>query len=103
MEKNAKIIVTGAAGFIGSCFVGYLNEHGFSNLILVDEFSTQDKFPNLARKEFKDKIERDQLFDWLDEKRPKVDFVFHIGARTDTAEFDYTVHQLLNVEYSQHI
>jgi ADP-L-glycero-D-manno-heptose 6-epimerase len=103
MDKNAKIIVTGAAGFIGSCLVGYLNEQGFADLILVDDFSRQDKLPNLAGKEFNQKISRDQLFVWLSQQRPKIDFVFHIGARTDTAEFDYEVHRQLNVEYSQDI
>ncbi len=103
MENNATIIVTGAAGFIGSCMAAYLNEQGFSDLILVDDFSRRDKFPNLAGKKFSIKIERDQLFDWLAEDQQKIDFVFHIGARTDTTEFNYAVHQQLNVEYSQHV
>ena len=101
MDKNATIVVTGAAGFIGSCLVGYLNEKGFSNLILVDEFVRQDKFPNLEHKQFKTKVDRDDFFEWMFREKPPIDFIFHIGARTDTTEFDYAVHQKLNVEYSQ--
>jgi ADP-L-glycero-D-manno-heptose 6-epimerase len=95
------IVVTGAAGFIGSCLVGSLNQHGYKDLILVDEFGDPTKEPNLAGKAFASTVERDGFFEWLDRERPKVEFVFHIGARTDTTEFDYSIHQRLNVEYSQ--
>lgn len=97
------IIVTGAAGFIGSCMVQYLNELGFANLILVDEFTRADKKPNLDGKKYQSTIEREELFTWLYSDKPKIDFVIHLGARTDTTEFDYSIHQHLNVEYSQHI
>jgi ADP-L-glycero-D-manno-heptose 6-epimerase len=97
------IVVTGAAGFIGSDLVGYLNEKGYTDLILVDEFGDQAKEPNLAGKVFAEKVERDVFFDWLKENRPAVSFVYHIGARTDTTEFDYSVHERLNVEYSKKI
>jgi len=103
MQTNATIVVTGAAGFIGSCLVGFLNEKGYQRLILVDEFSRADKFPNLAHKKFSHKIERAAFFSWLQNTRPPIDMVFHIGARTDTTEFNYGVHQHLNVEYSQKV
>jgi ADP-L-glycero-D-manno-heptose 6-epimerase len=100
---SGNIIVTGAAGFIGSCMVGHLNQLGFENLIIVDEFIRQDKYPNLEGKTWWHKVDRDILFDWLRTKKPKVDFVFHLGARTDTTEFDYAVHERLNLEYSKKI
>jgi ADP-L-glycero-D-manno-heptose 6-epimerase len=100
LEKNAEIIITGAAGFIGSCLAGYLNELGYENLILVDQFSREDKKPNYSSKRFSALIERDELFAWLNAQKKPVDFIFHLGARTDTTEFDYAVHQKLNVEYS---
>jgi ADP-L-glycero-D-manno-heptose 6-epimerase len=103
MEKNAIIVVTGAAGFIGSCLTGFLNAQGYNQLILVDEFSTLAKIPNLEGKSYLHKIERTDFFEWLNKTQPPVDFIFHIGARTDTTEFNYAVHEELNLVYSQKI
>jgi len=103
MDKNSIIVVTGAAGFIGSCMVSYLNQQGFENLILVDEFEEEEKELNLLHKKFLVRIEREAFFDWIQREKHPVAFVFHLGARTDTAEFDYAIHQHLNVEYSQKI
>ncbi len=102
MNKEAAIVVTGAAGFIGSCLVGFLNEQGFTNLILVDEFDRADKTPNLEGKKFTEKIDRSVFLDKLYQDLP-IAFIFHIGARTDTTEFDYSIHEELNVIYSQKI
>jgi len=103
MTPNAQIIVTGAAGFIGSALVGYLNGLGFRQITIVDDFSHPDKAPNLEGKHYRQRVERDDFFEWLKTERPAVDFFFHIGARTDTTEFDYSIHQRLNVEYSQKV
>ena len=103
MNKNSKIVVTGAAGFIGSCLVSFLNDAGFKNLILVDDFSHIEKEENLNGKNFEKKIEREEFFDWLKYQNTKIDFFYHIGARTDTTEFDYSVHEHLNVEYSKKV
>ncbi len=97
------IVVTGAAGFIGSCMVGFLNQSGFDNLVIVDEFSRTDKAPNLEGKKFAFKIERDHFFEWLQKEDHPVKFIIHLGARTDTTEFDYSIHEKLNVEYSKSI
>ena len=103
MDQSITIIVTGAAGFIGSCLVKYLNTKGFENLILVDDFSREDKLANLSEKKFLSKVEREKLFEFLENEKPEIGFVFHLGARTDTTEFDYSVHEHLNVEYSKKI
>jgi ADP-L-glycero-D-manno-heptose 6-epimerase len=103
MDKASNIVVTGAAGFIGSCLVGLLNDKGYNNLILVDDFSHEKKELNLKGKTFSEKIEREAFFDWLEIEKPQIGFVYHIGARTDTTEFDYSVHEHLNVEYSKKI
>jgi ADP-L-glycero-D-manno-heptose 6-epimerase len=103
MNNRANIVVTGAAGFIGSCLVGYLNMAGYYNLILVDDFSNTNKDSNLAGKKYVTKIEREIFFEWLQNEKPEIEFVYHIGARTDTTEFDYSIHEHLNVEYSKRI
>ena len=97
------IIVTGAAGFIGSCLVRHLNQSGSTDLILVDDFSFPEKNKNLIEKQFFIKIERIQLFDWLADNNPEIDFVYHIGARTDTTEFNKEIFDELNELYSQKI
>ena len=97
------ILITGAAGFIGSCLVGNLNRKGQNDLILVDEFSQLDKIPNLEGKHYAIKVERDELFSWLEKEQPVIDLVYHLGARTDTTEFDYVILERLNLEYSKNI
>jgi len=108
MDQNAGIIVTGAAGFIGSCMVGFLNRQGYNNIIIADDFSEEEKRPNYIHKKIIACVEREELFKWLDQDSVKIDpitigFVFHLGARTDTTEFDYSIHEHLNVEYSKRI
>lgn len=97
------IVITGAAGFIGSVLVGRLNRERYGNLILVDDFGSMDKNMNLVEKSYIKKIHRDDFFQWFDDYYFNVDFVLHIGARTDTAEFNNDVFDVLNVEYSKQI
>ncbi len=103
MNITSNIVVTGAAGFIGSCLVSFLNHMGYENLFLVDDFSEKEKEQNLLNKKFIKKIEREVFFDFLKTENPKIDFIYHLGARTDTTEFDYAVHEHLNVNYSKKI
>lgn len=103
MDRQSVILLTGAAGFIGSYLLGYLNQEGYDQLIIADDFSRADKRPNYSGKKYLQQVERDELFDWLSHHDPKIDFVFHLGARTDTTEFDYRIHEKLNLEYSKKI
>lgn len=93
------ILITGAAGFIGSCLVSFLNKKGLTDLILVDDFSIKDKARNLEGKSFSAKIDRSIFLN--DIHRHQLDFVFHIGARTDTTEFDVRIFDALNRHYSK--
>ena len=101
--KEDLIMLTGAAGFIGSYLLGYLNQQGYTNIMVVDDFGDAEKEDNYRDKQFTQKVERKDLFSWLQQYDPPVRFVFHLGARTDTTEFDYAVHEALNVEYSKNI
>lgn len=103
MEQKDMIVVTGAAGFIGSCMVAELNRDGFEQLVLVDHFSDERKLENLRGKKFSNKVHRDQFFDWLKKHRGAVKYIFHLGARTDTTELDYEVHRKWNLEYSKQL
>lgn len=101
MQQQDTIAITGAAGFIASCLVAQLNKQGFSNLILVDDFSNELKSANLAHKQFESKVHREQFIDWLKQHPNKVQHIFHLGARTDTTEMDYEVHKKWNLDYSK--
>lgn len=95
------IIVTGAAGFIGSCLVNKLNNKGYKDIVCVDDFTRKDKNLNLINKVYRQKIDREVFFEWLSENHRQVNFIFHLGARTDTTEFDTRVFDKLNLNYSK--
>lgn len=97
------IVITGAAGFIGSCMAGKLNNKGFTDLVLVDDFSRADKEPNTVSKSFREKVDRDLFFEWFEHHADEITFVFHIGARTDTTEFDMSVFDRLNLSYTRKV
>jgi ADP-L-glycero-D-manno-heptose 6-epimerase len=95
------LVVTGAAGFIGSVMAGKLNDEGHKELVLVDDFSNPEKNKNLSNTSFLEQVERDVFFNWLSKNHTDVGFIFHIGARTDTAEFNVAVFDKLNLNYSK--
>jgi ADP-L-glycero-D-manno-heptose 6-epimerase len=101
MSKQPTIVVTGTAGFIGSVFVQYLNEQGWDQLILVDDFGVESKRNNWEHKKFIKVIERQAFLSQLDSLDFNIDAIVHLGARTDTTEFNYAIHETLNVEYSK--
>jgi ADP-L-glycero-D-manno-heptose 6-epimerase len=97
------IIVTGAAGFIGSCLVSKLNQAGFNDIVAVDDFSHASKAGNLENKTLTAKVHRDEFHSWLRVNHKLVQFIFHIGARTDTTEFNIEIFNRLNLNYTKEI
>ncbi len=97
------IVVTGAAGFIGSCLVGHLNQAGYTNIVVVDDFSKTEKEHNLEGKIILSKVARSGFNKWFQDFGEEVEFVFHIGARTDTTEFDKSIFDELNEKFSQDV
>lgn len=95
------LVLTGAIGFIGSCLLTYLNEMGHEDILLVDDFSRTDKLGNIQGKAWRDTLDRDDFLEWLQNTRDDVEFIFHIGARTDTTLKDQVIFDRLNVNYTQ--
>ncbi len=97
------IVVTGAAGFIGSCMVTKLNSMGHHQLILVDDFSRPEKKRNWENKQYSELVHRDDFFTYIENNHHQVEVIIHLGARTNTAELDYNLLEHLNLHYSQKV
>ena len=95
------IVVTGAAGFIGSCLVSKLNSEGFKDIVLVDDFSDSEQNKNFAGKTFSAKVNREELIPWIDSNHKFIQFIFHMGARSATTGYSKEVYDHLNLEYSK--
>ena len=95
------IIITGAAGFIGSCVASAYASRGDQKLVLVDDFSRNDKLPNHVDLEVEERVERSQFFEWVEGKEDEISGIIHLGARTDTAEMDERIFDRLNLHYSK--
>lgn len=87
-KKSAKplIVVTGAAGMIGSGIVRHLNDLGHTNLLLVDDLGSSDKWKNLLGKRFSHLISIQELFPYLEGRGKEIAAFIHLGACSDTLE-----------------
>jgi ADP-L-glycero-D-manno-heptose 6-epimerase len=103
IKFDKMIVVTGAAGFIGSCLVSRLNKAGKENIVVVDDFSKHEKDSNLMGKKIHQFVERSVFETWLNENKTAIEIIFHIGARTDTTEFNKAIFDELNVNYTKMI
>ena len=95
------IILTGASGFIGSCMLKKLNDEGYKDIIIVDNFK-KNKEKNLLNKKFIKKIDRDSFFITF-KKFNDIEFIIHVGAITNTFENNLDLLRKYNIEYSKKI
>jgi ADP-L-glycero-D-manno-heptose 6-epimerase len=97
------IVITGSAGFIAGNFCKKLNAHGVHNLILVDDFTPETKRKNWENLTYTDKIQREDFFRWAEKNVQHIDFIFHLGARTDIFSTNSATFEELNVDFSRRI
>ena len=97
------VVVTGAAGFIGSCLATSLASSEHLEVAIADDFSREDKRLNLSNVTVREIIDRTEFFNWFKENGRRVQFVFHIGARTDTTETDEDIFEALNLSFSKKV
>lgn len=100
MDKNSLIVVTGAAGMIGSGVVRCLNDRGYGNLMLVDDLKGGEKWKNLVGKQFIDVVSRHKVFEWLKGRGDEVKAIVHLGACSNTVETDADYLMENNFRYS---
>jgi len=97
------IVVTGAAGFIGSNLITGLNNAGYQDIVLVDDFSRSDRERNYKGKQFTAKVDRQEFPKWVKDNHRFIQMILHMGARTDTTELSWEVFRELNLDYSREV
>ncbi|MFC1479914.1 ADP-glyceromanno-heptose 6-epimerase [Candidatus Omnitrophota bacterium] len=96
------IVLTGGAGFIGSCFLWKLNEEGLDDIVVVDHLDCSEKWRNLIGKRFRDYIQKDDFLRMVEERKlPKPKAVVHMGACSSTTLTDAEYFIKNNYEYSK--
>ena len=97
------IVLTGAVGFIGSCMLRKLNNEQITDIVIVDDFSKTEKINNYINSKFSLKIDRKDFIQWFKDNAASIDGVYHLGARTDTTEFNWDIFEELNLGYTKSI
>lgn len=95
------IIVTGGAGFIGSCVVRTLNDCGIKDIVIVDDIGTSDLWKHMVNKDYLEYIHKDKFIKRLDEFGDDVTHVIHMGACSSTTERDFDYLYKNNFEYTK--
>jgi ADP-L-glycero-D-manno-heptose 6-epimerase len=82
------IVITGGGGFIGSVLAAQLNDAGRADIVIVDRFGSDDKWRNIAKRDFFEIVPTAELFSWLDRFGAEVEVIFHLGANSSTTATD---------------
>lgn len=104
MQKNDLILVTGAAGFIGSALVWELNRRGFERIIVTDVMGTDEKWRNLVPLRFEDYLDASELFGRIESNTLQdVRWIFHLGACSATTEKNASYLMENNFHYTRRL
>jgi ADP-L-glycero-D-manno-heptose 6-epimerase len=98
LKKEESIVVTGAAGLIGSMIIEHLNEMGFYNIIAVDDFKDSLKWKNMIGKRYSEFLSRYELFNWLTKNQPAA--ILHMGANSSTVGTDGDLYHKMNYRFT---
>ena len=94
------IIVTGGAGFIGSCVVRTLNDHGINDIVIVDNIASTDKWMNIRNKKYIKYVHKSKFLEELPAYE-NVKAIVHMGAQSSTTEKDFDYLWINNFEYTK--
>lgn len=97
------IIVTGAAGFIGQYLIKELISRGYDDLVAVDDWTSAAKKERISALPQVARVDRKGFHQWLNENHRLVQIIFHLGARTDTTEFNEALLEELNTAYTRRL
>lgn len=78
------IVITGAAGFIGSTIVQMVEENDIDNIVVVDDWGADERWRNLSKRKISDFVLKDDFFNWVQQNKHNIETVIHMGATTDT-------------------
>lgn len=95
------ILITGAGGFIANRLAMHLYNKGYKDLVLIDDFTDEMKRQRADAVHQLPRVDRNGVFEWIPTMASRIQFVFHLGARTDTAEKSEELLAHLNTRYSQ--
>lgn len=103
-HERPRVVITGAMGFIGSCLATALDRSEAVDIVISDDFSATHKLGNLGHIHTAERVDRGVLPIWLSQQpKGSIQYVIHIGARTDTTEFNKHIFDVLNEQYTKAI